>query len=229
MDTEFWDTSCHLHDRISPSAVSISTQWTLSFGTPSRHLHDRISPSAVVSLYREHWVLGHRHVTYCYMITAPGNKNTYSRWTLCFGTPSRHLLYYSSPSAETLIHCGHCVLGHRHVTYFIIAPRLQKHIFTVDTVFWDTVTSPTLLQLPVCGNIFNPFTAPACKTSGLKGAHIPACKQYFGWSYTNLLSILGSLVEILSRANAKGERASLISNLALLSVVFRVTARRAWQ
>ena len=29
----------------------------------------------------------------------------------------------------------------------------------------------------------NPFTAPACKISGLKRAHIHACKQYIWWSY----------------------------------------------
>ena len=138
--------SRHLHDRIFPSAVSISTQRTLSFGTPSRHLHSPrlqkhiftvdtlfwntvTSPTAIWSrppatrthIHGGHSVLEHRHVTYCYMITAPGYKNTYSRWTLCFGTPSRHLLLYDH------------------------GPRLQKHIFTVDTLFWNTVTSPTLL------------------------------------------------------------------------------------
>ena len=29
----------------------------------------------------------------------------------------------------------------------------------------------------------NPFTAPACNISGLKSAHIHACKQYIWWSY----------------------------------------------
>ena len=31
----------------------------------------------------------------------------------------------------------------------------------------------------------NPFTVPACKISGLKSAHIHACKQYIWWSCNN--------------------------------------------
>ena len=51
---------------------------------------------------------------------------------------------------------------------------------------------------------------------------------------TNLLSILKILVEILSRAHAKGgggggEGALIISNLALLLVALRMMARQAQQ
>ena len=44
---------------------------------------------------------------------------------------------------------------------------------------------------------------------------------------TNLLSILRILVDNLCRVHAKGGKALMISNLAVLLVVFRVTARQA--
>ena len=72
--------------------------------------------------------------------------------------------------------------------------------------------------------IVNPFTAPAGKISRLK-----KCKQtrlqfaYFDCPITKLLSILCILIEIVSRAHAKGDKSVVISNLALLLVVFRVT------
>ena len=52
--------------------------------------------------------------------------------------------------------------------------------------------------------LFNPFTAQACKISGLKNPHIHACKWYI-WSPLNInvLSVLCTLSEILSRAHAK--------------------------
>ena len=44
---------------------------------------------------------------------------------------------------------------------------------------------------------------------------------------TNLRSLLCILIEILSRARAKGgKKALLVSNLALLLVVFRVTVQQ---
>ena len=46
---------------------------------------------------------------------------------------------------------------------------------------------------------------------------------------TNLLSTLCILIEILYPAHAKGEKALMISNLALLLVVFPMTAPQAWQ
>ena len=48
---------------------------------------------------------------------------------------------------------------------------------------------------------------------------------------TNLLSILSVLIETISRAHAKGAigKVLMISNLALLLVVFKVTERQAWQ
>ena len=36
---------------------------------------------------------------------------------------------------------------------------------------------PLLLIGKSSRDVFNPFTAPACKMSGLKSAHIHACKQ----------------------------------------------------
>jgi len=46
---------------------------------------------------------------------------------------------------------------------------------------------------------------------------------------TNPLSLLNILIEIFSRAHAKWGKALMNTNLALLLVVFRVTARKAWQ
>ena len=51
--------------------------------------------------------------------------------------------------------------------------------------------------------LLNPLPAPARKFSGLKSAHIHACKQPIGWPVTTLLSVLCVLVEVLSRARAK--------------------------
>ena len=49
----------------------------------------------------------------------------------------------------------------------------------------------------------------------------------FDGPITNLLSILCILIEVLSRAHAKGEKALTVSALAHLLVIFRMTARRA--
>ena len=54
----------------------------------------------------------------------------------------------------------------------------------------------------------------------------------FDGPITNLLSILRILIEILSHAHVKGGGgggAFMISNLALLLVVFRARARQPWQ
>ena len=51
----------------------------------------------------------------------------------------------------------------------------------------------------------------------------------FDGPITKLLSILCILIEILPCAHAKGKKSVMISNLALLLVVLRVTARQAWQ
>ena len=51
----------------------------------------------------------------------------------------------------------------------------------------------------------------------------------FDGPVTNLLSTLCILIQILSPAHAKGEKALMISNLALLLFVFPVTAPQAWQ
>ena len=49
-------------------------------------------------------------------------------------------------------------------------------------------------------------------------------------SQINLLSLLSIFTEILSHAQAKGaKKALMVLNLALLLVVFRVTAQQAWQ
>ena len=58
----------------------------------------------------------------------------------------------------------------------------------------------------------NPFTAPACKISRLKSAHIHACKQYIWSPYNkNELSILCILTKIPSCVQAKSPLKSLNS------------------
>ena len=54
-------------------------------------------------------------------------------------------------------------------------------------------------------------------------------KSIFDGLITNLLSILCLLIEILSGDHVMGEKATMISNLALLLVVFGVTVRQARQ
>ena len=73
----------------------------------------------------------------------------------------------------------------------------------------------------------NPFTAPACKISGLKNAHVYTCKQYTWWSYNKSTVHFGKGPFTCSHEG--GKQALMASNVALLLGVFRVTARRAWQ
>ena len=54
--------------------------------------------------------------------------------------------------------------------------------------------------------LFNPFTAPACKISGLKSTTYMPANSIFDGPITNLLSIRRSFIEIFSRAHAKGEK-----------------------
>ena len=75
-----------------------------------------------------------------------------------------------------------------------------------------------------------PSLASACKISGLKSAHIHACQQYiYDGLITNLLLIQCVLIGIHLRVQAKGKKALMISDLTLLLVVFRETARQPWQ
>ena len=73
----------------------------------------------------------------------------------------------------------------------------------------------------------NPFAASACKISGLKGTHIHACKQYI-WRYYNYstFSIVRFDRNPFMRSSKVGKKALIISNLAFVLVVLRVTA---WQ
>ena len=77
--------------------------------------------------------------------------------------------------------------------------------------------------------LFNPFTAPACKISRLKSAHIHACKQYIWWSYTkSTFNTVHFDRNLFPCSYEGGEKALVISNLALLLVIFRVMVRQAW-
>ena len=58
--------------------------------------------------------------------------------------------------------------------------------------------------------------------------YTPANSIFYG-PVTNLLSVLCILIGILLRAHTQGKKALIISNLTLLSVVFRAMARQSWQ
>ena len=91
-------------------------------------------------------------------------------------------------------------------------------LFALGDLLW---TNPELI---------NPISAPAGKISGLKSAHIHTCKQYstFDDRITNLNTVNfdRNLIWMLM---LNGRKSLMISNLALLLVVFRVAAREAWQ
>ena len=100
---------------------------------------------------------------------------------------------------------------------------------TCHTVCRDR--SNSALQWP-CGEFtsFNPFTAPAWKMSALKSVHIHACRQYIWWSYNKSSFDTVHFDRNHFTCSCKGEKKALmISDLALLLVAFRVTARQAWQ
>ena len=77
--------------------------------------------------------------------------------------------------------------------------------------------------------VLNPLTAPSCKISGLKRAHIHACIQHIWWSYNEPTFNTVHFDKVLAGVHANGENAWLISSLALLLVVFRETVQQAWQ
>ena len=74
--------------------------------------------------------------------------------------------------------------------------------------------------------LVNYFTATACKISGLKSAHIHACRQCIWWSYNKSTFIT---VHFDSNPFTYSPKALMISNLALLLVVFQVMASQARQ
>ena len=86
-------------------------------------------------------------------------------------------------------------------------------------------------------NTINPFTAPACTISGLKGAHIHTWKQYIWWSCNNSAFYTVHFdrnpftfsCKKKKKKGGGGGGALMISNLALSLVVFWVRVRQAWQ
>ena len=74
-----------------------------------------------------------------------------------------------------------------------------------DNEVFNSVSRDGYSQGEVHPNL-NPFTATACKISGLKGAHIHASKQYIWWSY-NKSTFKTAHFEINPlRAEAKGAK-----------------------
>ena len=76
----------------------------------------------------------------------------------------------------------------------------------------------------------NPFTTPAGNISGLKSAHIHTSKQYIWWSYNkSTFSTVHLDRNPFTCSRKGGKKGLMISNLALLLVVFQVTVQQAWQ
>ena len=72
--------------------------------------------------------------------------------------------------------------------------------------------------------MFNPFTAQACKTSGLKSARIHACKYNIYQSHDNKSTlILCILMEIVPHANMEEEE-SLNFKLGTVTGHFQVAS-----
>ena len=78
--------------------------------------------------------------------------------------------------------------------------------------------------MPLTPSLHQPIKFPGGKVH----TYTPA-DSIFDGPITNLVSILCISVEILSRAHAKGEKALMVSSLALLLVIFQVTAWQVWQ
>ena len=117
-----------------------------------------------------------------------------------------------SPSSRTMwstwreVHYGAHTGGHlqarnalkRQVTTAITPPWPFRDRGQCTPLHSNHSLSPAL-------RLFNPFTAPACKISGLKWANIHTCKQYIWRSYNkSTLNTVRILIEILSRIHAKG-------------------------
>ena len=76
----------------------------------------------------------------------------------------------------------------------------------------------------------NPFTTPAGKISGLKSAHIHPSKQYIWRSYNkSTFSTVHFDRNPFTCSCKGGKKGLMISNLALLLVVFKVTVQQARQ
>ena len=76
----------------------------------------------------------------------------------------------------------------------------------------------------------NPFSATACKISGLKSAHILASKQDIWWSCSQSTFNAVHFVQNPPTCSRKGGKKSRNGfKFGTLLVVFRVTARQAWQ
>ena len=80
------------------------------------------------------------------------------------------------------------------------------------------------------GKRLNPFSASACKRSGLKSAHIHACKEYIWWSYNKShFQYCVYSQKPFTCSCVGGRNAFMVSVLALLLVVLRMTAGQTWQ
>ena len=117
-----------------------------------------------------------------------------------------------------------------------LAKCREKQSVRNTNAFWCEVNSFSEFQhlftwvLLDWSSIINPLTAPARKFSWLKSAHIHTCKQHIWWAYNK--SIFSTVdfgyksFHVLVRRRGK---ALMISNVALLLVVFRVTVRQVRQ
>ena len=85
----------------------------------------------------------------------------------------------------------------------------------------------------VFGIFIGRFASDGAAIMAVKGLREHTCipaTSVFDSPITNRLSTLRILIEIISHAHVQGGKKGLYnSNLTLLLVVFRVTARQAWQ
>ena len=123
-----------------------------------------------------------------------------------------------------------------YTTYIYTYEPVWMVLMTFGAKKWS-FKCPRNFRLPLCTEIIqgkiNPFTAPACKISGLKSARIHACKQCIWWScYKSTFSTVHfdrSPVRCSCEGGKKALIKLMISSLAFLSVAFWVTVRQAWQ
>ena len=182
---------------------------------------------------------------YCPDITALVDwaQNTNLLTSVCFGAPLGLVSAHLAESSLLLIwfnkKSGSLVFGHMVNCLGIVVvvakiPHTKINLFLPSTSIMYQCASKLVLAssssriyyfLWRCGEEqhFHPLTAPACKMSGLKSAHIHACKQYNWWSYNK------STFNTVHFGKEGGQKTLMVLNLAFLLVVFWVTHCQTWQ
>ena len=107
--------------------------------------------------------------------------------------------------------------------------KTNVRYISIDKSF--TFTTRSCQHESLLGVQSNPFTVPASSISGLKSTHIHSFKQHVWRSCNKSLFQYCAFWQkpfyVLMRRERR--KALTVSSLAVLVVVFRVTARKAWQ